>query len=341
MRATAIFAITAVSAAVLCGQTPAQQDQDRVFDFVNTAGAQQVQEIATVVRSIGDIRQLTVDATERTMSVQGTPDQIALAGWLLEQLDQPRNQQASSSRSSAVLEYRMLDAGDDNVVRVFYAPYAKTVQELQEVTVVVRATADIRRMFAYNGGKVVAARATAGQIALAAWLFDELGTPADPSPASPEYRVAGGNDDVARVLRAPHTKTVRDFMELVTAVRSVADLRRTFTYSRPREIALRGAADRVALAAWLVNELDGSGAHGAVSEEYQIADARGEGIVQVFYLPAATTVDDFQRTAAFVRITADIRLAFTYSPARALALRGSATQIAYAAELIAERTKSQ
>jgi hypothetical protein len=58
-------------------------------------------------------------------------------------------------------------------VRVFYVPYAASVQELQEVATLVRAISDIKWLFTYNTRCAMAARGTINQIAQAERMIDE------------------------------------------------------------------------------------------------------------------------------------------------------------------------
>jgi hypothetical protein len=62
------------------------------------------------------------------MALRGTPDQIALAGWLVDKLDAP-----ASSRLGAN-EYRM-SGGSENVVRIFYLPPAIALADFQQFAV--------------------------------------------------------------------------------------------------------------------------------------------------------------------------------------------------------------
>jgi len=101
---------------------------------------QELQEIATVLRATGNIRQVSIDDTKRTVTVEGTAGQIAMADWLVRQMDLPAN-----GPVSGVHEYRP-PAGSDDVVRVFYLTHASTAQDVQEIVTTVRAVADVPRI---------------------------------------------------------------------------------------------------------------------------------------------------------------------------------------------------
>src|SRR5882762_4222054 len=63
------------------------QNVDRVFRVMNATTVTSLQEIATTLRTIGQIQQLSLDNAHATLTVKGTADQIALADWLVPKLD--------------------------------------------------------------------------------------------------------------------------------------------------------------------------------------------------------------------------------------------------------------
>ncbi len=299
----------------------------RVFQLAQTDG-QGMKEIAAVLRGIGDIQQIAVDEVKKTVSVDGTPGQMALAGWLLQQLDGPASPQP--------VEYRPQTGGDD-VVRVFYANHASTPQALQDMATAVRSMADIRRLFVESARRAVVVRATGEQVALAAWIVDQLNQPANTAAPGPqEYRLASG--DVARVFELAHIQTSRQLQELVTLVRSISDIQRLFIYSARRAITVRSTPERIDLASWLVSELDKPAApqDRAGRHEYRFPSGP-DNMVRVFYLPPS---EDYQKMAAQVRRNAGIPRLFVYSAFGALAARGTAGQIA-TAERALEEMKAQ
>src|SRR5260370_1154820 len=80
---------------------------------------------------------------------------------------------------------------------VFYLADPPTIQQFQELVTLVRSIADIRRLFTYNAPRAVVVRATADQIGLADWLFNQLDKPANLQAPGQlgEYRLIGGGDD--------------------------------------------------------------------------------------------------------------------------------------------------
>ena len=156
------LAIAALVVSVASAQAPAE-NVDRLLRFVHTEQTQSVQEIATMIRSMSDIGQLSVDMPQRTIALRGTAVQIALAEWLFNELDQPV---AQRGQNSAAHEHR-LSGGSDDVVRVFYLNRAATAERLQEIATQVRRMTEAQRLFTYTAPRALAIRGTADQIALA------------------------------------------------------------------------------------------------------------------------------------------------------------------------------
>jgi hypothetical protein len=309
-------------------QTPAER-LDQVLHFTHAETDHQLQEIATDIRGLTEIPQVSVDTTQRTLTLHGTAVQIALAEWLLNQWENPSQQPH---------EYRL--AGDD-IVHIFFLAHSGTVQHLQEAATDIRTIADIRRLFTYNG-RAINLRGTASQIALSEWLVSELDQPANQPPRTPaphEYRLSGTVEEVVRVFYPTHTGTPQGLQEMATDVRTIGNIRRLFTYNGPSALILRGTASEIALAEWLVNQLDqppNQPPQAPTPHEYRPSGTVDD-LVRVFFLTHAESPQHLQQIATEVRTTAEIKRIFTYNALRSLIARGTAAQIALADRLIAER----
>jgi hypothetical protein len=260
MRAKVIeLAFTVLFASVASGQAPAQQSVDRVFHFTHVETPQGFQEIATVMRTVGEIRQLSVSMAARALAMRGTADQIAVAAWLFNELDKPSSG-TQESQNSGRHEYRVPGSSDD-VVRVFFLTHMDTAQGLQEIVTALRTVAEIQRIFSCNATRALALRGTADQMVQAEWLLNALDRPSggaleSQSLSTREYRGPGSNDDVARVFYVTHSDTAQGLQEIVTTIRTIADIQRIFLCSASRALALRGTADQVARAERLIEEMD-------------------------------------------------------------------------------------
>ena len=206
------------------------QDRDRTFYLTHTATVQQFQEVATVIRTIADIQQISTDNDQKRVTVHATDGQIAMAEWLFNELDNPAVQPSVSH------EYRV-PGSDDDVVRIFYVSTAPTAQNFQEISTLVRTITNILRVFTYNEPKALVIRGTATRrSALAEWLVKELEPKS--SPSSAEYRVEPGDlpndENVVRVMYLTHTRTVQDFQKAATQIRQATKIKRVFTYNSLR-----------------------------------------------------------------------------------------------------------
>ncbi len=242
------------------------------------------------------------------------------------------------------LEASAQTVAEPGLDRVFNFTQTEALQSLQEITTVIRSTADIRHAYLDAAQRSLTVRGTAGQIAIVEWLFYELDKPPvghqGQKAVMREYRVAGGSDDVVRVFYLAHTRAAQDLQEVATLIRSIGDIPRLFTYNAPKAVTLRGTTEQMALAEWLINELDRPAAvtpqsRDSASHEYLLSGG-SENVVRLFYLAPAAAPKRFQEIAAAVRSGTGIRRLFAYNALRALALRGTAEQISLADRLIRE-----
>ncbi len=341
MRAKAIgFAVTALLAPAMFGQaatptTPAMQD--RQFRLTHTATVQEFQEIANLVRTLVEIRDMSADNAQMILTVHGTAEQIGLAEWLVKQLDQP----VGGPIPTTSPEYKGLSDTDEQrrpittgVARIFYLPHTATVQDFQEIANAIRTVTEIRRVFTYNDGRAMAVRGTPEQMGMAEWLVSELNQPG-PKQGSTADEYTAGDGDVMRVLHVSNAKSVQDFQEMANTIRTIVEIRRMFTVNTSRAILVRSTPEQMAMAEWLLPQLDkpAGGQQDQASGEYRVPGAADD-IMRVFYLANTKSAQDFQAIANAVRTGAEIRRVFTYNAERALAIRGTTNQLALAEKLI-------
>lgn len=226
----------------------------RLFFLHNTATIQDFQEVATTVRTIAEIRRVFTYNTPKVLALRGTADQIAAAEFLVRELDQPVAAKRTDSR-----QYQMIDPANhgETAVRVFYLPYTATIQQFQEVATLVRTISEIRRVFTYNAPKALIVRGTADQMALTAWMVNELGTPVSAGATSPIYKYPGNDrngENLVRVFHVINVPTVAAFQQLATQVRTATQMRRIFTYNESKALAVRGNEAQLALAEQMLQD---------------------------------------------------------------------------------------
>ena len=103
---------------------------------------------------------------------------------------------------------------------------------------------------------------------------------------------------------------------------------------------VRGNAEEVASAAWLVHELGKPVSPGTLaSDAYHTVDLsrEGEDTVRVLYANDVSTVAGLDQVAEQIRTTAKIRRVFTYRPMKAIVLRGTAGDVTMAEQILKDR----
>jgi len=249
--------VVVLLAVVACAQQPTDKALDRTLPLIYTERPQDVQEIAAVVRGVTDVPVLSTDPVQRAVMLRGTADQVAMAEWLLHELDEAGSRRPQSSR-----EYRA-PGGSGDSVQVFYPRHIESPIDLEETRHVARGLGDIRRVFTYQPAKALIVRGTTDQVALAAWLYNELDKRVDRAPpggrshtsASYEYRSTDPDGGAVQVCYFANTEP-RDRMEAASLIRGMTGIRRTFFLLGWRAVVVRGSVDQIGLAEWLFSELD-------------------------------------------------------------------------------------
>ena len=221
--------------------------------------------------------------------------------------------------------------------RVLQFAHTQTVQSAQEIAAVIRMIAGIAQVSLSTEPTpfTLTIGGAAEQLSLAEWLFVELDQldPGQPNPVMHEYRLTGIEENVVRVYHAAHTSTIQELQELATSLRAITELRLLITQNAQRAVVMRGNADLMAVNEWLLSQMDKPRnepiLHSATSQYFTV-DQDNRGVLQVFYVAHAKTFQDFHVVSTAMRTIAEVRSAFAYNPSRALALRGSAGQMATA-----------
>ena len=316
-----------VGLAVLFVSVALGQDIDRVFRLKNAAAVISVQEIATTMRTVAQIQKLSVDNAAATLTIKGTPDQMALAEWLLPKLD------VAEASNLGPQEYRVQGSSDD-VVMVFELAHATTIQGIQEIITTLRTVANIQKIFTVTAPRIVTLRGDASQIALAKFLVLELDQEAQPRPSATvhEFKSDGGNLGTAMVYGLAHTDSPQSIQEIITNLRGVLSIQKVFSVTAPKLLAIRGSAIDVQMAEWLIPELDRQTAN-LTGNEARVPGGNDD-VVHVFYLTHVTTPAGINGLFTDIRRTTHMTNAFLHSVPATLIFRGTADQIATAGRMI-------
>ncbi|MBV9182899.1 MAG: hypothetical protein JO356_16440 [Acidobacteria bacterium] len=237
-----LYATLLITASLAFGQAP-PVNLERVYYLTYAPTVQDFQEIVNVTRTIAGIREVSADTGQKAMTLHGTPDQLALADWLVAQLNRPVPLAADLSTH----EYT---AGKDDLVRIFYLTEMASVQDFQEAVNTIRTISTIRQAFTENAQRALVLRGTVDQIAVAGWLVEQVAQP----PSSDRHEYRAGSDDVVRVFYLTQTGSLQTFQQSINTIRTAANIRQAFTVAHLRMLALRGTSDQMAQAEQLIKD---------------------------------------------------------------------------------------
>lgn len=327
MHYKAIAVVTLLLASTLSAQT-----SDKVFDFTNKPGPQGLQEIATILRTVGGLQKLSVDPAASTVSIDGTSEELAMAGWMIHQADQKKDSPGDQF---------LVPGKSDDVIRVFFLANSTTPQSAQELLTVLRTVADVQKVFLYSATTALYMRGPAAQVALAAYLINSIDVQPDRAATSPEFQYTEpvrGTHEVVRVFHLANVKTTRGVQEILTVLRTVLDIQKVFNATAPMDLAIRGTASDLAASEWILKSLDipadAQASTNAGAREFVLpVAAPGGSVIRVFYTRYLTP-QGVQQTLTALRTRLQIQKVFNYSAPAALVVRGSADQITKAGQLI-------
>lgn len=244
-------------------QTAADVPAERILPLSYVDMPPATQEMTNLLRVLPDMRDVSYDGARKAMVVRGTASQVALAEWLVLQLDKPAGGQAAQP-GTAAYDFHPA-AGDDaanTAVRVFYLANAASPAEVQEFMTALRAGADLARVVPFFSDKAIVVRGAPEQVEMAEWMLPQLDRPSksERKTAAFEYHSPeGGHAALAsavRILYLNDTSTSPGVQELMMLLRSGAEVQRAFSFTRQQALLIRAEPERVALAEWFTEQVD-------------------------------------------------------------------------------------
>ncbi len=110
------------------------------------AGEQALREASSTLRVVAGVPKVTPDSATASLHLEGTEDQLAVADWMLAQIDAGQTKDYSDT------------------VRVFRVPQNTTGQSVQQLMANLRSEFGIRTMFHYSDKHLLFCRGTAEQL---------------------------------------------------------------------------------------------------------------------------------------------------------------------------------
>jgi hypothetical protein len=319
----------------------------KTFYFAHAVNPSNIQDVVNVIRSATGMTQIAANNQSASITVTGTATQLGLGEWLFHQLDQP-----AGAHPNSPAQYVVPDGSSDPQVRVFYLANLSTPQGIQETVNVIRSTAEITKIIAYNGLHAIVVRSTPNGIGLAEWVVSRVDLPAGsappgPNPAAFTYQPDSAHDYAvaARVCYLRNTRQPQDIQEIINSLRSITEIPRITALYQTGAIILRGCNEQAAVAEWLVSHMDKpAGAQTGGPFEYQIAGSlyppdppERDPVVELYYLGHIASPQDIQTLVNSIRSTTRITRITAYNGPRIIVLRGTGGQIAQATALVHEK----
>lgn len=313
------FTLALLAAPVLFGQ-----NASRTFHLTTVLYPAGLNEIATILRTVGGIRQIAGDPAKFNITVTGSEQDLALAAWLVEQLDSTHPEPA---------EFAI--PGSNDVVNILYAANTPTQTGLNELVTSIRAVIDVPRIFTYSQPHGIVMRMTASKAPLAQWLVHQLDVAADDQNRwqPHQYSLPGTPDQEVKVVYLIHQGQPANLNEMVSTIRTVCDIQAIFTRSQPQGIAFRSTVAQAQLADWLFQQLDAEPDNQmrAQSHEY-VLPGTADGVTRVYYLNTADLRDII--VALRSELSEEHPRMFTCTQHKAVAVRGTPDMMAVADRVI-------
>jgi hypothetical protein len=298
------------------------------YHFTTPQTQQSMAEAATVIKVVGALAQPSTDISTATLTFTGSVEGVALADWVLPQIDKVTG-------DNALHEYT-LPSGD--IARVVFVANALKPQDMQEVLTVLRTVADVQKIFSVSSNHAMVMRAPQWQILFAQWIIDQLNVPAgqkqDTTPreftiGGPDFRGMGHG---ARVNFLASVTKPQQQQELLTVLRTVGDIMKVFSYTSSHALVLRAGDTDLQRAEWLIQQLDLPAGHPAGTGTFTAST--GDDVTRIFPVPNANP-QWIQGALNSIRSELNIKKTFSTTTPANVIVRGTADQIAAAAKWMA------
>jgi hypothetical protein len=200
----------------------------------------------------------------------------------------------------------------------------QTLPSLQEAATIIRTVAATPEVSVDTSTAALTFSGPAETVDFAAWLLPQIDKAAGDN-AIHEYGLPSG--DIGRVKFVSNVQTPQGMQELVTVLRTVADVQKIFTFTSNHAIVLRGPDWQVGFAEWIIDQLNQPNQQkpDTTPREFTVGgpDFRGLGHgARLNFLASMTSPQQTQEELLTVlRTVGDIMKVFSYATSHALVLR--------------------
>jgi hypothetical protein len=223
--------------------------------------------------------------------------------------------------------------------RTFRFVHTTDESSMREIAAIVRTMAEPQQATLDPAARTISVSGPENLLPLADWLLNELDKPVDPQSLGPsasklEYRLKDEPENLVRIFHLAHAESPQVLNELAALLRTATWVRRLFVSNGQKAIVIRGTAEQIDDAAWLIERLDQPGDGPRKSLIYESSAQSTEKFLGLFYLNASATPQALNEAAAVLRTTIDMRRLLTFNRFRVIVTRGGADEMALASWLV-------
>jgi hypothetical protein len=237
-----------------------------------------------------------------------------------------------------------LACGQATQDRTFRFQSPVTDQDFQDLSVAALTMSGLKARTADAVLRELSISGTSEQVRVTAWVITELDRPIAATPPPPSSILTLDTkdpDNTIRVFYPSQLSSNQDFMEVLTAIRTISDIRYAAAYTSHRAVVLRGSREQIDLAEWMLAELNRE----SPQQSYVFPKSgpdfqRGENQVRVFRFARAKDTQQFNEAQTMIRTITDTRRVYPNVSKRAIVLRGTEEQIDMTRWILAQVDKA-
>jgi hypothetical protein len=212
----------------------------------------------------------------------------------------------------------------------------QTAQSLQEAETIVRSVASVPQVSVDLSTATLTFTGPVGGVNFAEWVLPQIDKAAG-DDAVHEYKSPSG--DIGRVNFVPNVQKPQELQELLTVLRTVADVQKIFTFSSNHALVLLGPDWQVAFAEWIIDQIDRPIQQKPDSAPHEFTvggpDYRGLGHgARLNFLSNVTAPRQTQELLTVLRTVGDVQKIFSYQTSHAFVLRAGDSDLQRAEWLI-------
>jgi len=238
----------------------------------------------------------------------------------------------------ALLTYAVISPAQPSatVTGTWHFATPQSAQSLQEAEMMIKTVALVSQVSADIPTATLNFSGRIEAVNFAEWVLPQLDKAAG-DDAVHEYKSPSG--DIGRVNFIRNVQKPQELLELLTILRTVADVQKVFTFSSNHAIVLLGPEWQVAFSEWIIDLIDRpiQQKPGSAPQEFTVGgpDYRGLGHgARVNFLSSVTAQRQTQELLTVLRTIGDVQKIFSYSTSHAFVLRTGDTDLQRAEWLI-------